>query len=105
MQCLEMQARTFFTMLKEGRINKTKETAFFFHEMTNVVLSSIYADHGQMDFSNALKEHYSSIYKDKLIDKKIPEVLHERALDAASPDTGNLLIDLAKQKMRLEGLH
>lgn len=98
MEALETPCVTFFTMLREGRKLKKSENSYFIHELFNVALA---AYSGDIEFVKTMKEFYSkdifgeSKKQGKVFDSDSPEEMNK---------AGAILLDIARQKMRLHGL-
>lgn len=100
MECLEMPAKTFFALLKEGRFHNQKQTDTFLYELCGV---AVCANVSGPEYVERLKKFYRDrVFEDEL---KPDEIRAQGPIfKADDPQAGKILIDLAKQKMRLEGL-
>jgi len=80
---------------------KSIEKAFLLSQLCDVATcANPYAG----DYKKELKGFYSSFVTDNG-PQPISKDGTRSALDSASPESGRLLMDLANQKLRLEGLH
>lgn len=70
------------------------------HEMVGVELAGAHARGGNIEYSKALTDYYESIYKEDWVEKPVGRVFR-----AEDPLAGEYLLDLARQKMRVEGFH
>jgi hypothetical protein len=99
MQCLEMPARTFFSVLREGRKLEDKKRFFFLHELVDVAVCGNVQDY---KYIKELKDYYAArVYG-------IKQKANPREFDADDAEqrqnAANVLFDAFRQKKRIEGL-
>lgn len=99
MQCLEMPARQFFSVLGEGRKLKRSQTYDFLIDLCDV---AVCANVTEVKYISELKDYFRR-NQGIIIAREDEYVAQGPVLKSDSPEAGKILLDLARQKMRLEG--
>lgn len=96
-----MNARTFFSVTKAGRIEKQKSYLGQLYDLCEITEMQHYTP----QFSNDLKKRYNSQVK-KLngITGYAIQTEKGHVLDSASPEVAAILFDAFRQKKRLMGI-
>jgi len=97
-----MRARTFFSVVNSARRIQEKRDCYVFSELVDVAAVGNVTD---VKYIKDLKKYYADKFVRLNGGKEPARQPVGPVFRADDPEAGRIVLDVARQKMRLEGLH